>query len=123
MIEFLNQKYLSGSIKGKRATALQPIAWMLIVCLGGLLSAVRLQVPSWLISVLAGLCVLVVLTALGAFGYLLVVDRDALRSEHFNITKMQIEKGVMGDSISGLTSSLGLSRHQARKLEQAGNGE
>ena len=37
-----------------------------------------------------------------AFVYFAVTDKDALRSERFGIQKMAIEKGYIGDSMSGL---------------------
>ena len=46
---------------------------------------------------------MVVLTVtLGAYIYLLIADRDALRSETFSLSKLAIEKGLVGDNISGL---------------------
>ena len=41
---------------------------------------------------------------LGAYVYCLVTDRDALRSETYTIQKMAIEKGFVGDSLTGVLS-------------------
>jgi len=39
---------------------------------------------------------------LGAYTYCLVKDREALRSEKYTIQKLAIEKGFIGDSITGV---------------------
>ena len=47
-----------------------------------------------------------------AFVYCLLNDRDALRSEKFSLRKMEIEKGLYGDSDSEYKKVLG---HQYNK--------
>ena len=39
-----------------------------------------------------------------AYFILLFIDRDALRSERFTLSKMAIEKSVTGDSLRGFTA-------------------
>jgi hypothetical protein len=39
---------------------------------------------------------------IAAYGYCLVNDRDALRSETYSIQKLAIEKGYIGDSTVGI---------------------
>ena len=39
---------------------------------------------------------------LAAFVFFAATDKDALRSERFGIQKMAIEKGMIGDSTTGL---------------------
>ena len=74
---------------------------MLALLIVGLLSSVQLNAADW-ITILLGVSSAVVL-ALGlvAYIYLLVNDRDALRSERFTLAKMSIERGLMGDTASG----------------------
>jgi hypothetical protein len=44
---------------------------------------------------------MIVLAYLFAYFFLLVKDRDALRSERFQLSKMAIERSIVGDSIEG----------------------
>jgi len=39
---------------------------------------------------------------LGAYVYLLLKQPDALRSEQFTLSKLAIEKGMVGDSVAGM---------------------
>ena len=122
MLELL--KSFSGSIQGKRSTALQPLVWVLGTCFTVTLVAVQIRAPEWLVLLFAIICGAIILTAISCYVYLMLKDRDALRSEHFNITKMQIERGLVGDSLSGLASShKAVVAAQAEKMEVAGNGE
>jgi hypothetical protein len=45
---------------------------------------------------------MVLMVFLVAYGYLLLKNPDALRSENFTLSKLAIEKGLVGDNISGL---------------------
>jgi hypothetical protein len=100
----LNQFYsllAQSSSTGSRTTALHPAHWLLGIVVGAELSAVKLGAPFGVLLMLAVFCGIAF--AIEAFGflYLLFKDRDALRSERFTIAKMQIEKGIMGDSVAG----------------------
>lgn len=87
---------------GKRSDALKPLAWLfglLVVCLLGLAfndAHVTIQ-----LVVLCGGGFVGALYVI-SYVYLLFADRDALRSEHFVIQKLAIEKGVYGDDINGI---------------------
>jgi hypothetical protein len=50
-----------------------------------------------------------------AYLYLMVKDRDALRSERFTLSKMAIEKNITGDSLRGFIEA----EVSAEKLLQA----
>jgi len=91
-----------SSTEGTRSSALQPLLWVILLCLIGISSTVPFGGPGWLIKVIAGLLVAAVLVSIGSFIFLLIKDRDALRSEKFVLSKMAIEQGLVGDSESGL---------------------
>ena len=89
--------------RGSRSTALQPLIWVLGTLVAGLVATSRIGQAPW-IAVLAGVMVTVVLLALlGAYFFLLIKDRDALRSERYSLSKLAIEKSLTGDSIAGFT--------------------
>jgi len=58
--------------------------------------------PPWVLGALFVLVVLTVLCFLGAYGYLVVRNPDALRTEKFHLRKLAIEKNLIGDSLTGL---------------------
>jgi hypothetical protein len=70
--------------------------------LSALLIAARISgVPFWLL-VLLGIAVSSTgIAFLVAYFILLCVDRDALRSERFTLSKLALEKSVTGDSSRG----------------------
>lgn len=74
-----------------------PIAGILIAVLG--LSG---RGPDWLVTYLS--YALLGFLALYALVYVVcfIIDRDALRSEKYKLQKMAIERGVFGDSETGL---------------------
>lgn len=89
------------SIEGSRSTALKPIGWMTSLLASATLAAFYLNTPSWvgiLFAVSTGLSVLLYLVA---YIYLMVRDRDALRSEKYSLQKLAIEKGLLGDDMHG----------------------
>lgn len=60
--------------------------------------------PRWLL-ILLGIAVCATGSAfIVAYFILLFLDRDALRSERFTLSKMAIEKSVTGDSLKGFTA-------------------
>ena len=85
-----------------RSTVLQPLEWLVGLTLGAVVLAVQAKAPSWLLVTL----VIASLSEVGFFFatyvFLLLNDRDALRSERFGLGKMALEKGIMGDNISGI---------------------
>jgi hypothetical protein len=64
------------------------------------------RAPVWLLIVLCVFSGVSVLLYLGSFVYLLGTDRDALRSERYSLQKLAIEKGLYGDSTSGVVELL-----------------
>jgi hypothetical protein len=98
----LMQSFFSRSdAKGTRSTALHSLQWALGLLLAAVPATIAAKAPDW---VLVGLLLAagVVLTVfLGAYIYFLVRDPDALRSEQFTLSKMAIEKGMIGDNVAG----------------------
>jgi hypothetical protein len=42
---------------------------------------------------------------LGAYFFLLIKDRDALRSEKYTLSKLALERSITGDNIAGFLES------------------
>lgn len=90
--------------RGQRSTVLQPLGWLVIPLIAGIVAASHYNAPVWVIGILSGLLVLSVVVYVSAFGYFAVTDKDSLRSESYAISKMAIEKGIYGDSATGTFS-------------------
>lgn len=89
--------------RGGRSTALHALQWVLGMFIAAIPTIIWAGAPIWLIVTIAGAIAIVLFVFLGAYIYLLIKNPDALRSEHFSLSKMALEKGLVGDSISGLT--------------------
>ena len=90
-----------ASAQGSRSTVLRPLGWLLSICIVGSLGAAEMKAPAWFGFILGWGVGLSVLVYLLAYGYCLMKCPDALRSERYSINKMVIEKGFVGDSLSG----------------------
>ena len=100
--QLFGQFFESASVKGARSTALQSLQWGKGLILAGIPTALIAGSPQWLMIVLASCLGIMFLTFIGSYLFLLANDRDALRSEHFSLSKMAIEKGLVGDNVTGL---------------------
>ena len=62
----------------------------------------KIWIPIWLTIMLAVIFCLGVAVFFFVYIYCLINDRDSLRSEKFTIQKLAIEKGIMGDDVTGI---------------------
>src|ERR1700732_1748070 len=101
-IELIQTFLKQASARGSRSNALNPLAWAFGMTLSALIASILAgHSPSWLTILLAVFASLILLAYLGAYGFLMVKDRDALRSESFTLSKMAIERSVTGDNLQG----------------------
>tara|TARA_B100000959_G_scaffold244599_1_gene268640 strand:- start:3204 stop:3590 length:387 start_codon:yes stop_codon:yes gene_type:complete len=91
-----------ASAKGSKSTILKPLAWMMTICISATLTSAHFSLYVWIVYLFAGFSCITMALYLIAYLYCLVKDRDALRSETYSIQKMAIEKGFVGDDISGV---------------------
>jgi len=68
----------------------------------GLVTAPSWNPPGWLLVLLGVLLTLSVSLYLGSYVYFALTSPDALRSERFTLSKMALEKNLIGDSRAGL---------------------
>jgi hypothetical protein len=81
------------------------LAWAFGLSLSALLIAARISgAPQWLLVFLGVAVAGTGIAFLVAYFILLFIDRDALRSERFTLSKLAIEKSVTGDSLRGFTA-------------------
>ena len=93
-----------ATAKGSKSTILKPLGWMMGICISATLTSAHFKLPEWVMYLFAGFSCITMALYLIAYLYCLVKDRDALRSETYSIQKMAIEKGFVGDDISGSLS-------------------
>ena len=94
-----------ATAQGSRSTVLRPLGWLVGICAPGLLVAVELSAPTWVIVTFAVFMGLTIVLYLGSYTYCLFTDKEALRSERYSIQKLAIEKGIVGDSHAGVFPS------------------
>ena len=100
--QLFRQFFEGASAKGARSTALHSLQWGMGIILTGIPVCLFAGSPEWFLIFLASCFGIMFLTFIGSYVFLLKKDRDALRSEQFSLSKMAIEKGLIGDNIAGL---------------------
>jgi hypothetical protein len=119
----LQHFFSHANASGARSTALYALQWVIGLFLSALALLVFSGAPPWLL-ILVGLALSVVLVVfLGAYLYLLLRNPDALRSEHFSLSKMAIEKGLVGDNVQGLIDPMTIDSASTRQLAITANDE
>jgi hypothetical protein len=78
--------------------------WLLGLVLAAFIASLTFNAPTWARVLFATLSTAIVVLDAAAYVYLLLNDRDALRSERFTIEKMRIEHGLIGDSLIGVAN-------------------
>lgn len=96
---FLSQASSSGS----RSTALQPLGWLSGILTSGLVVAASWGAPEWALISLAVLLGITVSIYLISYVFYAIKNPDALRSEKYTLSKMALEKNLIGDDKAGLT--------------------
>lgn len=100
---FLRQLLDTAAARVSRSTAIQPWHWTIAIMVALMVAALATgKAPGWLLVWAACLVTLALVCGGVAYFYLLVKDRDALRSEKFTLDKLRIERGMVGDSARGL---------------------
>jgi len=94
-----------ANIGQSRSSVLNPLQWLLVILVAGIAVCLSLHSPSWLITLFAVLLVLTFVLLFSFYIYFARTDPDALRSEQFSLSKLAIQKGLVGDSIMGLQPS------------------
>lgn len=101
-IEALRALLQHSQIGQARSSVLNPLQWMLVILVGGIISARLAQAPEWVTLMLGGLIVVVAILACAFYAYFALTNPDALRSEHYSLSKLAIEHGLIGDSLTGM---------------------
>lgn len=90
---------------GSRTDVLRALVWPNAMLLAALVSAAIKSAPTFLLVILSVLLVVFMLLYAGAYILFGIQDPNLLRSERYNIEKMAIEKGILGDSMMGIVNN------------------
>lgn len=101
-IDIVRALFQQANLQGSRSTVLRPLGWLASICTGALVCLAELKGPLWLMIVFAIFSAATVGMYLWAYLHCLLTDKDALRTEKYSIQKLAIEKGVYGDSNTGV---------------------
>ena len=102
MPEILRQFIEGTRAKGARSSVLHSLHVAIGLTFGGFMVSIWLDSPKWVLQFLGLILALLFLLYICSYIYLIRTDKDALRSESFTLSKMAIEKGLVGDDLTGL---------------------
>ncbi len=102
MPNFMHGFFSEASAKGARSTALHALQWVIAMLLTSIPVTSITGAPSWLLIGLSIALGVILVTFVCAYIYFLIKSPDALRSESYTLSKMAIERGLVGDNLSGL---------------------
>jgi len=91
-----------ASADGQRSTALKPVQWLFGISTSGVVLTSWTKGPTWVLIVLSVLACIAVALFLVGYIYFMLKSPDALRSERYSLSKMAIERGLVGDDVVGL---------------------
>jgi hypothetical protein len=94
--------FSEAGARGARSTALHALQWGMGMLLCSIPLSLAAKAPTWILIVLVAALGLLFLTFVGSYIFLLSKNPDALRSESYTLSKMAIERGLIGDSGTGL---------------------
>lgn len=97
-----------ANIGQSRTSVLNPIQWLLVILVAGIGICLMFHSAAWLVVLFAAMLIIGLVLFFGSYIYFVRTNPDALRSEHFSLSKLAIEKGLVGDSLSGLKPAVDL---------------
>jgi hypothetical protein len=115
MLEYFKSLTNLAEIGQSRTSITNPLQWTMVIFVLGIALVVFARTPAWLLIVF----VIGLMVVLGLFSYAYLycmhTNPDVLRSENYHLSKMAIERGMLGDSVHGLVEA-GKGREDTPKL-------
>ena len=90
---------------GAKSTVLKPLGWLIGILISGSLGSYYSNAPGWVGATLVVFTGISALIYLVAYIYFMGRNPDLLRSESFTLRKLEIEKGIIGDSLTGIINT------------------
>lgn len=104
-VDLLRELFQRADARGSRSTALHPLGWALLTLASATVVVGVHGGERWLVIGLFVATCTIAAVYVGAFVYLLRVDRNSLRSERFNLSRMAMERTLRGDSLGGFSQT------------------
>jgi hypothetical protein len=82
-----------------------PFQWSIGLLLAGLTACLMNKSPEWVTATVLGMIVLDLLAFVGVAIYFSIKSPDNLRSERHSISKLAIDRGLIGDNVRGLIAN------------------
>lgn len=101
--EFITHFFEQALERGSRSSVVTMLVIVMGMLLAGLVFSANTVAP-WVSMLLSGMLGVTFLFFLFWYSFFALKSPDALRSERFSIQKMAIERGMLGDSVSGVVS-------------------
>jgi hypothetical protein len=108
---------------GSRSDILKPLAIFIGLFLSSIVAGSLAHMATWLLALIAAALTVGVTLFLYSYHFCLINDRDALRSENYNIDKLKIEHGVYGDSATGILEDGGVGNQLLIETDQTPKGD
>ncbi len=102
MTDVIRSLFQQSAIGQSRSSVLNPLQWLVALLLAATVSAAIFGTVLWFLILLSVLTTCGVVVTLGFYAYFARGNPDSLRSEHYSLSKMAIEKGLLGDNLTGL---------------------
>lgn len=102
MLEYFRSLLQQAKIGYSRTSALNPVQWVFVISTSGLLGSLAFHAPSWILILFGSFSAITLVLFGFSFVYFIFKNPDALRSEKYSLSKLAIEKGLVGDDIRGL---------------------
>jgi lipopolysaccharide export LptBFGC system permease protein LptF len=103
--QFIKELFSKAVVEGSKSTVLKPLGGVLGALFGLVALSAYLRFSLWLLILFVILTCISFILFLWAFVYCLIKSPESLRSEKYSIQKMAIEKGIIGDNITGQLSN------------------
>jgi hypothetical protein len=95
----------------------------MVILLAAVLFLWLIHAPMWIISIPIACFVVVFGVFIYAYLFFMHKQPDVLRSEHYHLSKMAIEHGMVGDSIHGLIEQEEIGSDQKQLQAQSRGSE
>jgi hypothetical protein len=102
MPDWMRQMLEAAKVDGAKSSSLNPLQWLVGICFTGTAGLCYATSSVWIgaggLLLTAGLCAFYCI----AYWRQMKDNPDALRSERYSLSKLAIEKGLVGDNVTDL---------------------
>ena len=105
MLDQIKSWFHLAEIGQSRSSITNPLQWGMVILIGGVVLSLLVKAPPWITGILMAFFAGVGLLFLYAYAFFMHKNPDVLRSEHFHLHKLAIERGLIGDSLKGLAAA------------------